>query len=140
LLTTPAQPSDLFTSGLFASAGAAGTSGCFVAATTPGADGLVLRQIRYAVRSGGGANDTIEFFSDSNCISPVAEIEFTPGNGVFPLDPGVAIAGGGHLYGRTVNQSGLQDTVQCFFDGYNVPAGAVAAVTHAQRVVRVTGG
>lgn len=137
LLTSPAQPSSMFTSGLQATTSAAGTSACIAVVATPGADGLILRQIRYTVQNGGGAADTIEFFTDSSCIDPVAEIGFTPGNGVLPLDPGVPITGGGDLYARTVNQSGMQDKVQCFFDGYSVPAGAVAARSHVQRVVRM---
>jgi hypothetical protein len=139
LLTAPAAPTTLFTSGLLATSNAAGTSACLTAATTPGANGLVLRQIRYTVQQGGGSTDTIEFFSDSSCISPVAEIGFEPGNGVAPLDPGVTIAGGGHLYARMVNQTGAQDRVQCFFDGYSVPAGAVGAPAHVQRVVTAVG-
>ena len=135
LLTAPAPPSSLFTSGLLASSSVAGTSPCVVAATTAGADGLVLSQITYTVQRGGGSTDTLEFFSDSSCISPEAEISFSPGNGVVPLDPGVTIPGSGHLYARLVNQSGAQDTIQCFFHGYSVPAGVVAATSHDSRVV-----
>jgi hypothetical protein len=137
LLTASAAPTSLFTSGLLASSNAAGTSPCLIAATTPGTDGLVLRQITYTVQQGGGSTDTLEFFSDSSCISPVAEIGFTPGNGVVPLEPGVTVPGAGHLYARLVNQTGALDKIQCFFDGYRVPAGAVAATSHLQRVVRV---
>lgn len=139
LLTASAAPSGLFTSGLLATSNAAGTSSCFVAATTPGANGLVLRQITYTVLQGGGSTDTIEFFSDSSCISPVAEIGLTPGNGQVPLDPGVAVTGGGNLYVRVVNVSGAQTKIQCFFHGYSVPAGSVAATAHAERRVTATG-
>jgi hypothetical protein len=136
LLTASAAPTSLFTAALLATSNAAGTSSCVVATSTHGTGGLVLRQIRYTVLQGGGSTDTIEFFSDASCTSPVAEVAFTPGNGAVPLDPGVAVPGAGHLYARIVNQTGATDKIQCFFDGYDVPAGAVAAASHAQQVIQ----
>ena len=139
LLTAAAAPANLFASGLFAASGGVGTSACFVAATPPGTNGLVLSQMTYTVQQGGDPTDTIEFFTDSSCISPVAEVGFTPGNGVLPLDPGVAVPSGGHLYTKVVNKSNLPDKIQCFFHGYTVPAGVVAATSHVERVVTVGG-